>query len=144
MKLHFHREENQSNEQTHHRNVPSHNDNENEEGDHGRNEPLERMEIIPANDAQRPWELLTRNQRKNRKKKLNRYKYEVIRHVYYRFTSRDIKKILIHMNIRKENLNRVGNTIFLSLHNEKIRKRVEEKLDDEIFTKEHYYRLYRR
>ena len=47
--------------------------------------------------------------------------------------------ILLHMNIRPKNLNRVGNTIFLGLHNERIRKRVEEKLDEEVLTQEHYH-----
>jgi hypothetical protein len=99
MKLHFHREQDQLNERTHYRNVLSHNDNEDEEGVHGRNEPPERMEIIPANDTQHPRELLTRNQRKNRRKRLKRYRYEVVRKFYHRFTVRNIKKILIHMNI---------------------------------------------
>ena len=85
-----------------------------------------------------------KNSTEELKNRLKRYKFQVIRNVHHRFTIRKIKMTLLHMNIRPKNLNRVGNTIFLGIHSEWIKKRVEENLDEEVFTEEHYRRLYRR
>jgi hypothetical protein len=42
---------------------------------------------------------LTRNQRKNRKKRMNRYRFEVVRNIYHKFNITIIKTILINLNI---------------------------------------------
>lgn len=87
------------------------------------------------------FDLLTKNQRKNRNKRANRYRFEVIRPVYHKFTIRNIKKILLFMNISYVNINVVGTTLFIGLKNEQIQKTVDIMLNDSIFTKEHYNRI---
>lgn len=88
--------------------------------------------------------ILTRNQRKNRKKRANRYRYEIIRPIYHRFTITHIKKILISMNIHYINVNIVGKTLFLGLRNEKTREWVNRLLHDEMFNAEHFRRIEQR
>ena len=66
--------------------------NESEERVHVQNEPSGGIKII----SDQP---LTKNQRKNRKKRANRYRFEIIRKIYNKFTDTGIKKILIFMNI---------------------------------------------
>ncbi len=45
------------------------------------------------------------------------------------------------MNIRVENVNVVGHTLFLDIKNEQIRKEVDGMLHDGLVTEEHYYRI---
>jgi hypothetical protein len=124
---------------------------------HHLNEPSNDIRIISNDDIEqhtttRPFQHrqhqqyqqcqpLTRNQKKNRKKRAKRYTYEIIRKVYREFTTTDIKKILIFMNIRVENVNVVGHTLFLDMKNEQIKKEVDGMLHDGLFTEEHYYRI---
>lgn len=89
----------------------------------------------------RDYNSLTKNQRKNLKKRAKRYRFEVIRQVYRKFTIRNIKKILLFMNINYVNFNVVGTTLFIGVKNEQIRRTVDELLHDGIFTKEHYDRI---
>ena len=87
---------------------------------------------------------LTRNQKKNRKKRANRYRHEVIRHVHDRFSISNIKTILIDMNIHYANMNVVGHTLFIGLRDEETRKHVDDLLHGGMFTKEHYCRIQKR
>jgi hypothetical protein len=87
---------------------------------------------------------LTRNQKKNRKKRAKRYRYEVIRHVHHRFSISNIKTILIDMNIHYVNMNVVGHTLFIGLRDEQTRKQVDDLLHEGMFTKEHYCRVQKR
>ena len=87
---------------------------------------------------------LTRNQKKSRKKRAKRYRFEIIRKIYHRFTIRQIKNVLIYMNIHYVNINVVGNTLFIGVKNEPIRKEIEGKLDDYMFTEKHYQRISKR
>lgn len=80
------------------------------------------------------YESLTRNQRKNMKKRARRYQFEAIRKVYHKFTSKNIKKILIFMNIHCVNVNVVGNTLFLGLKNEQIRKEADQMLHSMVYS----------
>ncbi|CAM4974444.1 unnamed protein product [Rotaria socialis] len=119
-------------------------------GVHAQNEPSNEIGIIsdddieqnrPVNQHSHQRQPLTRNQRKNRKKREKRYQFEIIRSVYYKFTTRNIKKILIFMNIPYVNFNVVGKMLFLGVKNEHIRKQADEILHSGIFTEEHYYRI---
>ena len=87
---------------------------------------------------------LTRNQKKNRKQRANRYRHETIRNVYRRFTISNVKTILIDMNIRYVNMNMVGHVRFIGYRDEPTRKQVDELLHAGMFTKEHYYRIQKR
>ena len=128
--------------------------NEPQKSVHGQGESLNEIEIISDDDIEqytstRPFhsqqrqqhQSLTRNQRKNRKKRTRRYRFEVIRHIYHKFTITNIKRILIFMNIHYKNLNVVGNTLFLDVKDDQTKKEADEKLHDGLFTKEHYYRI---
>ncbi|CAF4490430.1 unnamed protein product [Rotaria socialis] len=84
---------------------------------------------------------LTKTQRNNLKKRANRYKFEIIRQIYSKFTITNVKQILTDMNIYWVNVNIVGNTLFLGLKNDTIRQRVDQQLQQDMFTKEHYERL---
>ncbi|CAF3779252.1 unnamed protein product [Rotaria socialis] len=119
-------------------------------GVHAKNESSNEIGIIsdddieqnrPVNQHSHQRQPLTRNQRKNRKKREKRYQFEIIRSVYYKFTTRNIKKILIFMNIPYVNFNVVGKMLFLGVKNEHIRKQADEILHSGIFTEEHYYRI---
>jgi len=48
------------------------------------------------------------------------------------------------MNIHYVNINVVGNTLFVGVKSEAIRKEVEEKLDTNLFTEKHYQRIHKR
>lgn len=87
---------------------------------------------------------LTPTQYKNQKRRAKRYQHEVIRTIYWEFNITDTKMILISMNIYWDNINIVGQTLFIGLRSEKDRQRAERMIDDEIFTKEHYVRIQRR
>ena len=134
--------------------LKQHHSNEPQKRVHGQGESLNEIEIISDDDIEqytttRPFhsqqrqqhQSLTRNQRKNRKKRTRRYRFEVIRHIYHKFTITNIKRILIFMNIHYKNLNVVGNTLFLDLKDDQTKKEADEKLHDDLFTKEHYYRI---
>ncbi|CAF1536730.1 unnamed protein product [Rotaria sordida] len=113
---------------------------------HVRDELPNDIEMISDDDEQQAFNIneqqyeiknkLTRNQRKNRNKKLKRYFFKVVRHVYHKFTITDIKRILINMNIHYLNFNVIGHTLFLGLKNKATRERVDNLLHDEMFTKE--------
>lgn len=89
-------------------------------------------------------EPLTRNQKNNRKKRANRYRFEVVRNIYKRFTITTIKQILTDMNIYWVNINVVNYKLFIGLKNQQLQQQVEELLHKYMFTKEHYARIYRR
>ena len=111
---------------------------------HG-NDDQERTEEVKRHQDNIPnRSCLTRNQKKNRKKRMNRYRFEVIRHIYHRFTISHVKRILINMNIHYVNINMVRHTLFIGLRDQRMRERVDELLHDEMFTKEHFQRLERR
>ena len=84
-----------------------------------------------------------RNRKVNRRHRTNRYRYEVIRDVYERFTITKIKRILKSMNIFYVNINKVRNRLFIGLKNQSIVEEVETLLHSRMFTKHHYERLYR-
>ncbi|CAF2564518.1 unnamed protein product [Rotaria sp. Silwood2] len=84
---------------------------------------------------------LTRSQRQNRKHRAKRYRYEIIRKIYHKFTITDIKKILIFMNIPYVNINVVGSTLFLGIKNAQIQNNVDQTLHNGIFTEKHYYNM---
>ncbi|CAF2887268.1 unnamed protein product [Rotaria sp. Silwood2] len=134
--------------------LKQHHSDEPQERVHDTGKVLNEIEIISDDDIERctitrpsesqqhqQHQSLTRNQRKNRKKRSRRYQFEVIRHIYYKFTIRNIKKILIFMNIPYVNINVVGTTLFLGVKNESIRKMADEALHSGIFTEEHYHRI---
>lgn len=150
MKVHF------SPKSNHVNNYPPYHqdlDNDNDDfGVHEQDEPQAEVEIISDDDIQqtatsnqqqlRP--PLTRNQHKNLKKRTRRYRFEVTRQIYHKFTTRNVKKILIFMNIPYVNINIVRKTLFLGLKNEQIRRMADEALHSGIFTEEHYYRIRKR
>ncbi|CAF1502380.1 unnamed protein product, partial [Rotaria sordida] len=121
---------------------------------HVRDELPNDIEMISDDDEQQAFNIneqqyeikkkLTRNQRKNRKKKLKRYVFKVERHVYHKFSITDIKRILINMNIHYLNLNVIGHTLCLAIKNKATRERVDNLLHDEMFTKEHYDRIHKK
>ena len=121
-------------------------------GVHALDEPPNNVEIIFNDEPNKETmtkqchdhQSLTRNQRKNRIKRAQRYRYEVIRQIYYRFTIRNIKKVLLFMNIAYVNINVVGTTLFIGVKNEQIRRTVDAMLHNDIFTEEHYYRIRKR
>ncbi|CAF4965552.1 unnamed protein product, partial [Rotaria magnacalcarata] len=84
-----------------------------------------------------------RNRKINRRHRANRYRYEVIRHVYKHFNIRQIKRILKSMDIYYVNINMVRHTLFIGLKNQKLVDEVEKLLHDRLFTERHYHRLYR-
>jgi len=72
--------------------------NEPEERVHGQDEPSNDIEQYTATRPFQPKQrqqnqFLTRNQRKNRKKRANRYRFEIIRQIYHKFNITNIKKI---------------------------------------------------
>lgn len=87
---------------------------------------------------------LSKTQRNNRKKRMNRYRFEVIRRIYYAFTITKIKLILTSMNIYWVNINLYRNILFIGLKNNHVRLQVENLLHQGIFTREHFQRLGRR
>jgi hypothetical protein len=122
----------------------------NRAGVHAQNEPSYEMgntvnveqELTINNDHQS--KQLTRNQKKNRKKRINRYRFEVIRRLYREFTTTHVKNILIDMNIYWENINVVHHVLFLGLKDQRTQQRVDELLHDKMFDEDHYRRIYRR
>ena len=143
MKEHcFHHEEDRSNEQP--QNTISHDENGAEEEPPESNGCSTRTKVNSQDDEQHCPKKLTKTQRKNRKTRLKRYTFQVVRRVYHAFRTRKIKSTLLHMNIKPKNLNRVGNKIYLRVGSERARQRAEGKLDEEIFTEEHYRRIYKR
>ncbi|CAM2726426.1 unnamed protein product, partial [Rotaria socialis] len=80
------------------------------EGGHVRDEPSNEIENMSADGIQQDTKndqnqqyinhkSLTRSQRQNRKHRAKRYRYEIIRKIYHKFTITDIKKILILVDI---------------------------------------------
>jgi hypothetical protein len=122
----------------------------NRTGVHGQNEPSYEMEnivnveqeLMINNDHQS--KQLTRNQKKNQKKRINRYQFEVIRQLYRRFTTNHVKDILIAMNIYWVNINVVHHTLFIGLKDQRIQQQVDELLHDKMFNEDHYRRIYQR
>ncbi|CAF2757656.1 unnamed protein product [Rotaria sp. Silwood2] len=122
---------------------------------HARNDRQNDIEIISDEDEQ-PLNInnkyqqhlsdkpLTRNQQKSRKKRAKRYRFEIIRKIYRGFTIRQIKNVLLYMNIHYVNINVVGNILFVGVSDEAIRKEVEEKLDNDMFTEKHYERIHKK
>ncbi|CAF4992439.1 unnamed protein product [Rotaria sp. Silwood1] len=84
-----------------------------------------------------------RNRKTNRRHRINRYRYEVIRQVYRLFSITKIKRILRSMNIFYVNINMVRHKLFIGLKNQTMVDEVEKILHNRIFTKQHYHRLYR-
>jgi hypothetical protein len=115
---------------------------------HTRNEFLDGLETISEDDQPEQKEktkpTLTRNQRKNRKKRINRYRFSVIRNIYHKFNIDKIKTILINLNIHYVNINIVGQTLFIGLKNKTIQERVNQLLGDDMLNKEHYNRIEKR
>ncbi|CAF1043141.1 unnamed protein product [Rotaria magnacalcarata] len=83
-----------------------------------------------------------RNHKINRRHRANRYRYEVIRHVYKHFNFRKIKRILKSMDMYYVNINMVRHTLFIGLKNQKLVDEVEKLLHDRLFTERHYNQLY--
>ncbi|CAF4994721.1 unnamed protein product, partial [Rotaria sp. Silwood1] len=83
-----------------------------------------------------------RNRKTNRRHRINRYRYEVIRQVYRLFSITKIKRILRSMNIFYVNINMVRHKLFIGLKNQTMVDEVEKILHNRIFTKQHYHRLY--
>lgn len=88
--------------------------------------------------------MLTKNQKKNRKKRANRYRFEIIRHIYYQFSTSHIKDILIYMNLYYRNINIVGHTLFVGINDEQSRQRANGLLHPGMFTKQHFQRIQKR
>ncbi|CAF1402909.1 unnamed protein product [Rotaria sordida] len=86
-------------------------------------------------------EQLTKTQRNNIRKRAARYNFKVTRKIYYKFTTLDIKGILIDMNIHWLNVNVINSTLYIGVKNEATRKHVENLLHDEMFTEAHYKRF---
>jgi hypothetical protein len=87
---------------------------------------------------------LTRNQKKNRKKRINRYRFEVIRQLYRQFTITHVKNILVDMNIHSVNINIVHHKLFIGLKDQQTQRRVDELLHSKMFDKKHYRRICQR
>ncbi|CAF2262496.1 unnamed protein product [Rotaria magnacalcarata] len=107
---------------------------------YARNDPQNDIEIISDDDEQQPTnnnkyqqhssdKPLTRNQKKSRKKRAKRYRFEIIREIYREFTITQIKNVLIYMNIHYVNINVVGKLLFIGVRNEATRQDIEHKLD---------------
>ena len=89
---------------------------------------------------------LTPQQRRNRKTndrlRAKRHTFEVIRKIYPLFNITKVKRILKSMNIFYVNINIVGHTLFIGVKTQDVANEVEYQLNDRLFTKQHYYRLY--
>jgi len=81
----------------------------------------------------------TPNQIINRRHRANRYRHEVIRHVYYKFKSGYCKEILRAMNIRPVNVNVRYEELYIGLKDQEQVDRVERVLHRHMFTESHYH-----
>ncbi|CAF3496362.1 unnamed protein product [Rotaria socialis] len=122
---------------------------------HARNDRQNDIEIISDDDEQQLTnnnkyqqhlsdKPLTRNQKKSRKKRAKRYRFEIIREIYREFTITQIKNVLIYMNIHYVNINVVGKLLFIGVRDEATRQDIEHKLDHHMFTEEHYQRIHKK
>ena len=84
----------------------------------------------------------SRNRIANERKRAKRYRYEVVRRLYHKFSITKVKWILKAMNIFYININIVGNILFIGLKNSSIVEQVESLLHENVFTEKHYQRLY--
>ena len=81
---------------------------------------------------------------KTRKQRNKRHRFQVIRKLCYRFDTTQVKNILIDMNIRWTNVDVKYHRLILSLHDSRTQRRVDRLLHEDIFTENHYHRIYRR
>jgi hypothetical protein len=81
----------------------------------------------------------TPNQIINRRHRANRYRHEVIRHVYQEFKIGNIKEILRIMNIRYLNINMRYQELYIGLKNQEQVDHVEQALNRHLFTESHYH-----
>ena len=96
--------------------------------------------------SERPNLQSTPQQRRNRafydRRRAKRYTFEVIRQLYPLFNITKVKRILRSMNIFYVNINIVRHTLFIGVKTQDVANEVEYQLNDRLFTKQHYYRLY--
>ncbi|CAF1582509.1 unnamed protein product [Rotaria magnacalcarata] len=138
MKLNFRQESNQSITQAHDQELLT-----TKTEVHVRNEPEQVSNFnILHSTTQISTPRQIRNRKINRRHRANRYRFEVIRHVYRLFNITKIKQILESMNICYVNINMVRCTLFIGVKNQTIVDEVEKLLHDRIFTEQHYNRLY--
>lgn len=78
------------------------------------------------------------------KKKRNLYKFLIIRKLYVRFNTTQVKNILVDLNIFWKNVNVSNHILYLGLGDLEKKRRADELLHEDMFTKRHYYRIYRR
>lgn len=113
---------------------------------HVRNESSEVDGFFSLGHRRKPMSELTPQQRRNRKTndrlRAKRYTFEVIRKIYPLFNITKVKRILKSMNIFYVNINIVGHTLFIGVKTQDVANEVEYQLNDRLFTKQHYYRLY--
>ena len=83
----------------------------------------------------------TKNQATNRRHRANRYRYEVVRRLYYLFNVTQVNEILKAMNIYTVNTNIYHHVLFIALKNEEMVRQVDQLLHSRMFTKDHYERL---
>ena len=87
---------------------------------------------------------LTKTQKENWKRRMKRYDFPVVRHIYERFSVGNVKQILIDINIRWTNVLLVKHKLLIGLDNAQVQRQVEGLLHEQMFTKEHYLRIRRR
>ena len=121
---------------------------------HVQNELHVDVEMVPDNEEQHATDRQRHeqeqrqrraaNRRRNLKRREKRYRFEVVRKIYFKFSISDIKKILINMNIHYINFNIVGRTLFIGVRNESTQKQLDDLLHNDMFTEEHYNRIQKR
>lgn len=113
---------------------------------HDRNESSQVKRPSRLDRKRKPTAELTHQQLRNRisndRRRAKRYRFEVIRRIYPLFNITKIKRILKSMNIFYTNINVVQQTLFIGLKNQEIANEVEGQLNDRLFTKQHFDRLY--
>jgi len=81
-----------------------------------------------------------RNKKRNYTHRLSRYRYCVIRVVYYRFKPFLIKKMLRDMNIRFIHVKKDKNRLFIGVKNSALRDQCHDRLPLDFFSREQFYR----
>lgn len=113
---------------------------------HALSEPVQVRNSInlgPNEPATTLTEKQIRNRNANRRHRANRYRHEVIHHVYSLFNITKVRQVLKAMNIFYINFRMVNTTLFIGLKNQTVVDEVNKMLSEKIFTKQHYERLYK-
>ncbi|CAF4108367.1 unnamed protein product [Rotaria sp. Silwood2] len=85
-----------------------------------------------------------RNVIRNRRRRLGRYRCQLIRYVYRRFSMKQIKEILHQLQIRFIHTKWEGNNVIIALKTQHLREQYQRQLPIDIFDKNNYYSQHRR